>query len=504
MCLTVEPEHAAQFEASLKQTAVARAMGCAVIVLTLASSTANAADRPALSADTATPATTTSKISAIVEFGIPAINDALARRVPKVLASFDDRTTSCWHRPVLGRMVNIDCTYSGEVERTGPVSLRAEDGRLVASTPLFGSVEAAGTRGFARMLHGDAEGAMTVFATARPRLRPDWSVSLDMSEGFRWQDPPELQILGFRINMSKYVEPKIQAQLARIQGDVSAKVRALNIKGKAEQAWQKAFATVQIVDTPAVWLQTTPQSIAFSGVRAEGDVLEGSAEITLVAQTSLGAQPAAQTPTPLPPLGDEVTAPGRFEFIVPVGVTYAAIRQQVQDALTALAGQGGPSFGDFEIYPSASRLVIGLRLTAASGSGATSGPGAISGPGATSGPGEWVYLTATPTVSDDGVVQFPDLAFQSDAATVAASDVAALLSNATFLQTLKQKVALDIKAERDRLIASANTKLSRPLGDGFRSEVQVASAGLSTVMLLADTLRVDLRAAGRLKLLYGM
>jgi hypothetical protein len=466
--------------------AIVRAARCAAMCLVLASSAAIAADKPPLSADTAAPATTTSKISAIVQFGIPAINDALARRVPKVLASFDDRTTSCWHRPVLGRMVNIDCTYSGEVARTGPVSLRAEDGRLVASTPLFGSVEAEGTRGFARMLHGDAEGAMTVFASARPRLRPDWSVSLDMSEGFRWQEPPELQILGFRINMSKYVEPKIQAQLSRIQSDVTAKVRAMNIKGKAQQAWQKAFATVQIVDTPAVWLQSTPQSIAFSGVRAEGDVLEGSAEITLVAQTSLGAQPAAQTPTPLPALGDEVTTPGRFEFIVPVGVTYAAIRQQVQEALAALAGQGGPSFGDFEIYPSAGKLVIGLRVTAASG------------------PGEWVYLTATPTLGDDGIVQFPDLAFQSDATTVAASDVAALLSNSAFLATLKQKVALDIKAERDRLIASANTKLSRPLGDGFRSEVEVASAGLSKVMLLADSLRVDLRAAGRLRLLYGM
>ncbi|WP_211908898.1 DUF4403 family protein [Tardiphaga alba] len=445
-----------------------------------------AADKPPLGADQAMPAITTSQISAIIEFGIPAINNALARRVPKVLASFDDRTTSCWQRRILGRMVNVDCTYSGEIERTGPVSMRAESGRLVASTPLFGSVEAQGTRGFARMLKGGAEGAMTVYASARPQLRQDWSVTLDMSEGFRWQEPPELQILGFRINMSKYVEPKIRAQLAKIQGDVTANIRALNIKAKATQAWQKAFANVQIVDTPPIWVQTMPQGIAFSGVRAQGNVLEGSAELTTTTQTFIGTQPPAPAPTPLPALGSEVSAPGRFEVLVPVSIAYAAIKQQVQTALAASAAQGGPGFADFDIYPSNGKLVVGLRLSSPSG------------------PGDWVYLTATPQPGDDGAVQFPDLALQADAATIAASDVAALLSNNDFLQQLKAKMALDYKAEHDRLMTSANAKLSRPLSDGFRSEVQLASAGVSKIALASDALQVQLRAAGRLKLLYGM
>ncbi len=445
-----------------------------------------AADKPPPGADQAGPAVTTSKISAIVQFSIPAINDALARRVPRVLASFDDRTTSCWHRQVMGRMVNVDCTYSGEIERTGAVSMRAENGRLVASTPLFGSVEAQGTKGFARLLKGEAEGAMTVYATARPQLRPDWSVTLDMSEGFRWQEPPELQILGFRINMSKYVEPKIKAQLSRIQSDVTANVRALNIKAKAAQAWQKAFANVQILETPAIWEQTVPQGIAFSGVRAEGNVLEGSAELTTTTQTFLGMQPPAPVPTPLPALGAEVSEPGRFEVLVPVSIAYAAIKQQVQTALAASAAQGGPSFAGFDIYPSNGKLVVGLQSSSPSG------------------PGEWVYLTATPQAGDDGSVQFPDLALQADAATLAASDVATLLSNNDFLQQLKQKMALDYKAERDRLMTSANAKLSRPLSDGFRSDVQLASVGVSKIALTADALQVQLRAAGRLKLLYGM
>ncbi len=166
-------------------------------------------------------------------------------------------------------MVNIDCEYSGYVERTGPVSLRAEDGRLVATMPLFGTVSGQGIGRFARLLHGTGEGALTVYATSRPRLRPDWSVALDMSEGFRWQEPPVLQILGFRIDLTRYIEPKIRDQVGRIQRDAANSVAAMNIRGKAETAWRQMFTPVKIVDSPAVWLTMTPSSVAFSGMRAE-------------------------------------------------------------------------------------------------------------------------------------------------------------------------------------------------------------------------------------------
>jgi hypothetical protein len=452
----------------------------------LTASQAFAVDKPPLSADDATPAVTTSKISAVVEFGLDAIDTALERKIPRRLASFEDGGRSCWNRRILGRDVNIDCSYEGTVDRTGPIALRAEAGKLNASMPLVGSVEGQGVGRFARLLHGTGEGAMMVYAGARPRLRPDWSVSLDMSEGFRWQQPPTLQILGFRINLTKYIEPRIRAQLSRVQGDVAKNIAALNIKAKAASAWKQAFAVVPIVDQPAIWLQTTPHSIAFSGVRAEGKVLEGSLEIAGTATTSVGAAPPANPPTPLPALGDEVSEPGRFEIIVPVIIDYAAIRQKLQDAATA--DPNGPKLSGFEIYPSAGKLVVGLRV----GVSPTDS-------------GDWVYLTATPKVDDaTQMLQFPDLAFQAGAAVTAASDLAALMRNPAFIQQLQQRLSTGYQDERDRLIAAVNAKLTRPLADGFRSEGQLQSAGLANVQLLSGGLQINLRAAGRLKLLYGL
>ncbi len=63
---------------------------------------------------------------------------------------------------------------------------------------------------------------------------------------------------------------------------------------------------------------------------------------------------------------------------------------------------------------------------------------------------------------------------------------------------------LAFQTEWQAILASANARLTRPLADGFRSEGNLTSAGLSKVALLPDGLRIDLRASGDLRILYGM
>jgi Domain of unknown function (DUF4403) len=451
-----------------------------------ASAVKSASSKPPLSPDADAAAVASSTVSATLEFGLEALDRALERNVPKRIATFKDRVTSCWHRRFLRREVNIECVYSGYVERTGGVSLRAEGGRLSTAAPLFGTVSAQGIRGLGRLLHGTAEGQMTVYASARPQLRPDWSVALDMSEGFRWAAPPTLTILGFRINLERYVDPRIRSELERVQADVAAHIRALDIRRKAEAVWQRAFATVKICEQPEIWLRSTPQSIAFSGIRVEREILQGSAEIAGTTETMVGSEPGAQTPTPLPRLGRDVSEPGRFEIIVPVNIDYGMIRQKVRDILATRAENAGPALRDVAIYPSDGKIVVGLRLAA---------------PNASAGEGDWIYLTATPQINADAqVVQFPDLALIDDGA----NSVAVLVKDSGFLSALQERLRIDYQAERDRIIASANERLSRPLGNGLRSEGRISSAGVAEVLLLASDLRLDLRASGRLKILFGL
>src|SRR3984957_158255 len=63
-------------------------------------STAFAADKPPLAPDTVAPFTTDSRISATIEFGLPALAGDITRDIPQRLASIDERV-SCGHRRVL-------------------------------------------------------------------------------------------------------------------------------------------------------------------------------------------------------------------------------------------------------------------------------------------------------------------------------------------------------------------------------------------------------------------
>lgn len=457
-----------------------------VAAIASVSTAALAADKPPLIADRDVPASTASSVSAAVEFSLSSLDRALERKIPKRLASINDRGSSCWHRRILGRMVNIDCEYSGYVERTGPVSLRAENGRLIATMPLFGTVSGQGIGRFARLLHGTGEGALTVYATSRPRLRPDWSVALDMSEGFRWQEPPVLQILGFRINLTRYIEP-IRDQVSRVQRDAAASVAAMNIRGKAEAAWRQMFAPVKIIDSPAVWLTMTPSSVAFSGMRTRGDALEGSIEIAGSTATTIGSEPSPTTPTPLPALTKDVENPGQFAVIVPIDISYDQIREKIQNFTTARAQIGGPGVKEISVYPSAGKIVAGLHLEFGSDAKGDT----------------WIYVTATPVVdANSQTLQFSDLSIAANSPAEDASS--ATLGNPSFLQDLQQQLSQTFQTEWQAALASANTRLSRPLGNGFRSEGHLASAGLSGISLLPGGIRINLRASGELRILYGM
>jgi len=279
---------------------VSKAAMAGLFLPLLAVPTLHAAERPPLIPDTAPTTVAQSSISATIEIGLRALSDALEARVPKRLVDVTDRTSECWHRRIFGREIDIDCEYSGYVERVGGIPLRAENGRLTAATPLFGSLSAQGVGRLVSRIHGSAEGEMTVYASARPQLRRDWSVALDMSDGFRWTEPPVLTILGFRVDLARYVEPQIQKQLARLKDDFEAKMRDLDIRSKAASAWRQAFVTIPLLDQPSITLQTIPQSLAFSGLRVRNTMLEGSLEMIVTTQTTIGAAPPFVTPVPLP------------------------------------------------------------------------------------------------------------------------------------------------------------------------------------------------------------
>jgi len=58
-----------------------------------------------------------------------------------------------------------------------------------------------------------------------------------------------------------------------------------------------------------------------------------------------------------------------------------------------------------------------------------------------------------------------------------ANSVTVLVKDSGFLSVLQEQLRIDYEAQRNRIIASANERLSRPLGNGLRSEGRISSAG---------------------------
>jgi hypothetical protein len=458
----------------------------AALALACAGSASFAADKPPLNPDPPSPLTTTSRVSATIEFDLPALASAIERDIPRRLATIDEQV-SCVHRRVLGFRVNANCDIYGYIERTGPISLYGRGDRIIGATPIYGVVEGQGANRFTARIRGETEASATIEAEARPQLRRDWSLDLNFGDGFRWNEQPYLHVLGRDIVLAKYAEPRIRAQLAKVRARADAEARRLDLRGKAAAAWQQAFEPIKLADEPQVWLQLTPQSAAFAGVRANAKVLSGSLELSGSTETFIGQAPPAVTPTPLPPLGMDVTAPGSFDVILPVHIGYDTLRDKIMQLIAAAAPKGEKAIREVQIYPSSGKLVVGLRVAKSSDTDANAG--------------EWTYLSATPNVNPEkATVQLSDLA--ADGADV--NTIGAMLGDDGLLGQLKQQTSVSYGVAYQNLLTSANQRLTRPLSNGFRTEGNLTSAKLEKVLLLGDGLSVVLQVSGELKILYGL
>jgi hypothetical protein len=439
-----------------------------------------AAEKPPLAPDQNTPLVVQSRVSAVLSFSAHALAEELDREVPKRMASFDDQLTTCGHRRgFFRRQVDIQCFVTGYIERTGPVYLRAEGNRLTAEIKLEGSVYGQGARGLARLVHGVAQGAMNVFVEAKPRLTRDWTVELNMAQSYRWTEPPMLRIFGRDIPIAQRVEPQIRAQSRRVEGEVAAKMRAIDVRRKAETAWRHAFTPVQIADN--VWLRMTPQSVAFAGLHSTTDALEGAIEFSGPVETDFGGTAPVVNPTPLPQLGSDVADPGHFEFLVPLTRSYQILREVIQPAASQAFNA---TVKDVDVYPSSGKLVIGLQFdTPPAGVDATSDG--------------WVYMTAQlkPDAAGNALVL-------DGAQLVAGTPNATTLDISKIFEVARQKVLADYKPQYDAVLRQANAKLTRDLGNGFRSHGSFTSASVDRVALLKDGIEVVVRAAGTLRVVY--
>jgi hypothetical protein len=85
---------------------------------------------------------------------------------------------------------------------------------------------------------------------------------------------------------------------------------------------------------------------------------------------------------------------------------------------------------------------------------------------------------------------------------VAGTPNATTLDISKIFEVARQKVLADYKPQYDAVLRQANAKLTRDLGNGFRSHGSFTSASVDRVALLKDGIEVVVRAAGTLRVVY--
>jgi Domain of unknown function (DUF4403) len=109
---------------------------------------------------------------------------------------------------------------------------------------IYGMVVGQGANRITSHIHGGAEARATIEAESRPELRRDWSLELNFSDSFHWNEPPYLHVLGRDIPLAHYVEPRIRTQLARVKPRAMAAAHALDLHDKAARAWEQLFEPI--------------------------------------------------------------------------------------------------------------------------------------------------------------------------------------------------------------------------------------------------------------------
>jgi hypothetical protein len=446
-------------------------------------STAPAAEKPPVAPDVVVPPfAAESHVAATIEFGLRALAEEIEREIPRRLVTIDERV-NCVHRRVFVFRVKANCDIWGFIERSGPVSLYGRGDRVYGSLPIYGALEGQGANRFTARIRGETEASATVEVEAHPQLSRDWVLELNVSDGFHWDEPPVLHVLGREIALANYAEPRIRTELAQVRLRVLAAARHLDLRAKASTAWRQAFEPIALSDNPEIWLQLTPKDAAFAGVRAKAKVLEGTLALSGSAETYVGARPASVARTELPALGHDVGEPGRFDVILPVQVSYALIVKRIME-LVAAAPASPIAVRAAVVYPSSGKIVVGLLV----GDAANADPNS----------GTWIYLSGAIQANADGrSVHLSDFGVGMEGVNVPPG-------LESILSQLRDGTDVDYGIAYEKLLNAANEKLTRPLKDGYRMEGHLDSAKFEKLFLSSDGIVIALRASGNLKILYGL
>jgi len=211
----------------------------------------------------------------------------------------------------------VKCDVKGWVKRNGRIILTGNGPTLTFAFPVKAEASADG------YIYGTARASAILYLNAKLHINSDWTISIKITHDFAWSNSPELKLFDlFSIDIKKVIEPKLRKRLDKFAKRVPKLLGKLDIKGRMEEQWEDIQEPLKIDDDTDTYLLFQPAVASCSQIDIVDHVLRSTISARGKTEVLLGKPPVDYTKTKMTELENICYKEGKFNFHLPVRVTY--------------------------------------------------------------------------------------------------------------------------------------------------------------------------------------
>jgi hypothetical protein len=267
------------------------------------------------------------------------------------------------------------------VHRSGPVSVRVVDGRLVYRVPLSLNSTAVDWYGCNRPFgcksaHGEFGGSGIVSGETAIHVAEDWRLVSRTRLRFAWLEEPWVHLKTTvdhgRTPLHPLVDLLVRAKIRRLLATYAKRVdntlERIDLRRFLEPAWRRLHAPLRVAGDPPIWLRVDGAGAGIGPLQGDsGNVLLTPVMVARL-RAHVGHQPTGlDTPPPLP---RNSGPPGRehSEIQLPIVIEYAYLNALLQDRVTGRTFEfkngATVTVRDVELFASGGRVVVRVGFEA--------------------------------------------------------------------------------------------------------------------------------------------
>lgn len=232
----------------------------------------------------------------------------------------------------------IDCRVDQTVVPQGRLSLTAEGDSITARQTVAGSATVSGRGEIGRHIRETARGAVAFTVTARPGIRPDWSIAMPLLIDFTIVERPQAELLGFiPVTFGTEAQRALRGAIEAFEAQtLPAKLAKIDLRGQLAPLWRE-LQHPQALDLRGggkLWMHFVPDAVGIAPLQGEDGRLSTAASVTgRIWVTDSEARPASAGATSEAPPDLTLVPEGGVNIVVPVRASLATLESELRAAL---------------------------------------------------------------------------------------------------------------------------------------------------------------------------